>query len=145
MSEAMLTTYSWAAAAVIAMLTMYVVQIIVGDLAQDAKGHTPGKVYEGDHDDFTFRAIRAPLNSLENMPFMILLILMGVALSAAPIWLNLLAISCALVRFAHMLAFWAGIRPIRQASWMFGVLAMILLSGLDLWTLFANAKFPALL
>ena len=125
---------------ILALCVLYVIQIIVGDLAQDGAGHTPGRPFEGSHDQFAFRAIRAPANSLENMPFMISLIGLGIALGASSAWLNGLALLCVAARFVHMSAYYADKRYVRGYSWMFGVLLMTLLCGVDIWAVVTTVK-----
>lgn len=121
--------YAWSGLAIFALSVLYIVQIIVGDLAQDAAGHTPGKAFDGAHDQFAFRAVRAPANSLENMPFMIVLTALGVAFAASPLLTNALALAAAGCRLIHMLAYYADRRYVRGYSWMAGVLVMLLMIG----------------
>ena len=133
-ADVLLTTYSWATLAVTIMLVLYPIQLIVGDIAQDTLGHTPGTPIRGEMEDFAFRAARVAGNSLENVPFMVMLILMCVALGADTGLTNGLAVAALATRLGHMIGYYTNVGRVRPISWLLGVLVMILLSGVLLWT-----------
>lgn len=136
--------YALSGLAIYVLAVLYVVQMIVGDLAQDAAGHTPGRAFEGTHDQFAFRAVRAPANSLENMPFMMVLTALGIAFGAAPLVTNGLAVAAVGCRLVHMLAYYADRRYVRGYSWMAGVLVMLLMIGNVGWSAATNLDWGSL-
>lgn len=129
MTEMFLGPYLLSSVSVVGLLLMYPIQLFVGDAAQHKMGHAPGTPALGGVTDFAFRAERAASNSLENMPFMILMMIMAVCF-AAPVGLaNFLAISALVLRLVHMVAYYANWPDLRGLSWLAGVLVMLIMAG----------------
>lgn len=124
----MMETYGWTLVASGALATLYVIQIIIGDLAIDAAKHTPGTPVPGGHNSWLFRATRAPANSLENMPPFWVLAAVAIGVSASPAWTNALSLAFCLCRLVHMLAYYADVRVVRGYSWMAGLALMLALA-----------------
>lgn len=124
----MIETYGFALFAAGALALLYVVQVIIGDLAIDAARHTPGTPVPGAHDNWLFRATRTCANSLENMPPFWALVAVAAAVGAAPGWVNALALTFLLCRLVHMGAYYADLRVVRGYSWMAGLVVMLGLS-----------------
>lgn len=137
----MLDTYGWTLFSAGALATLYVVQVIVADLAIDAAKHTPGTPVPGAHESWLFRATRAPANSLENMPPFWVLAAVAIGVSASPIWTNVLALAFLLCRVVHMGAYYADVRVVRGYSWMAGLAVMLALSVTIGVALFHNVSW----
>lgn len=138
-TQLFLEPYYWSSLAIAVMLALYIAQIIVGDLAQDAANHPAGAPPTGNQDSFLFRAMRAPANSLENIPFFIFLIMMCILTEAHSGLTNTLAILAMISRSIHMAAYYADKRYIRGYSWMGGTFVMLVLSLALLWNLVTTA------
>jgi len=98
---------------------LYLLQALVSDAVGIRSGHVPGMPVTTGHDDFLFRATRAQANTNENLPVFILLSVSAVLLGASATWTNRLVWTFVLARAAHMLAYYANLRPVRSA--IFGV------------------------
>lgn len=142
MKELLLKPYVWSTVSVLVLFILYPVQLFVGDVAQEKMGRTPGTQVIGTHDDFGFRADRAASNSLESMPFMLLMILTSVALATPPLLTNILALLAMASRVIHMLAYYADSRQIRGLSWLAGLLIMLAMSGNMCWAVAAGNLRP---
>lgn len=145
----MIESYGWALAASGSLALLYLLQLIIGDLAIDAAKHTPGTPVPGSHDSWLFRATRAPANSLENMPPFWALVFVAIGLSASPSWTNALALGFLACRLVHMSAYYADFRVVRGFSWLFGLAIMLALAATCVAALaqraeWLNAPLPGL-
>ena len=141
MTELFLGPYVWASLAIAIILVIYPFQLIIGDVAQDKMGRKAGTPILGGPDDFGFRAFRAAANSLENVPFLIFLILMNIFVQASPLLTNMLAAAALASRLVHMLAYYSNQPNIRGLSWLFGLLIMLAMSVILIWTLLSAGRF----
>ncbi len=134
----MIAAYGPTLAAIAGLALLYVVQLIIADLAMDAAKHTPGTPVPGAHDNALFRASRAAANSLENMPPFWALAGAAIAASAEPLWTNALALFFLVCRVVHMGAYYADLRTVRGYSWMAGLAVMLALVVLVAMALIEN-------
>jgi uncharacterized MAPEG superfamily protein len=124
----MLESYGWALTASGLLALLYLIQLVIGDLAIDAAQHTPGTPVPGSHDSWLFRATRAPANSLENMPPFWALVFVAIGVSASPVWTNALALGFLACRIVHMCAYYLDVRVVRGFSWLTGLAIMFALA-----------------
>ena len=120
-----LVPYSPSITAYVALSTLLLVQMIVGDVAGIRAGHVPGMPVTTGHGDFHFRATRALANTNESLPTFLLLSLAAMFLGASPSWTNGLVIVFVAGRAAHMLAYYADVRLLRSAMFAVGFASMI--------------------
>nr|WP_321461412.1 MAPEG family protein [uncultured Cohaesibacter sp.] len=90
------------------LLVMVFVQALVASVAHRAqKSYVPGIVDEKlGPESFVFRSHRTFMNSLENVPFMIALVLLAVFTGFDAWWLALLSWVYVLCRLAHMVIYY---------------------------------------
>lgn len=108
-----------------AVAGLFLVQILVVDIASIKARHLPGKPVEVDHANFLFRAVRAHANTNEGVAGFILLVLFGLLSAASPGWLNLLCWVYVLGRVSHMLCYYAGLQLLRSISFGVGLAALV--------------------
>ena len=101
-------SYTMALAAVYALLVMVFVQSLVAAMAHRAqKSYVPGVVDEAlGPESFVFRSHRTFMNSIENVPFMLGLILLAVMTGFDAWWLSLLSWVYVGGRLAHMITYY---------------------------------------
>ena len=114
-----LVPYGPTLSAFVCLGAVYLVQALVSDVVSIRAGHVPGMPVAGGHDVLLFRATRAQANTNENLPIFLLLSVAALLLGASATWTNRLVWTFVLARAAHMLAYYADLRPLRSA--MFGV------------------------
>lgn len=114
-----LVPYASTLTAYVCLGGVYLLQALVADVVGIRGGHVPGMPITTGHDDLLFRATRAQANTNENLPIFILLSVAAVLLGASATWTNRLVWAFVLARAAHMLAYYADLRPVRSA--FFGV------------------------
>jgi uncharacterized MAPEG superfamily protein len=114
-----LVPYAATLTAFVCLGGVYLLQALVADVAGIRGGHVPGMPITTGHGDFLFRATRAQANTNENLPVFILLSVSAVLLGASTTWTNRFVWTFVLARAAHMLAYYADLRPLR--STIFGV------------------------
>ncbi|MGH8455256.1 MAG: MAPEG family protein [Nevskiales bacterium] len=114
---------------------LFLVQILVVDVAGMKARHRPGTPVAVDHSNFLFRATRAHANTNEGIAGFILLALFGVLSAASPTWLNLLAWVYVAARAGHMTCYYANLPTLRSTSFGFGLAALfgMLVVGLLPW------------
>jgi uncharacterized MAPEG superfamily protein len=130
----LLVSYAPTLTAYVCLAGLYLAQALVADVVGIRAGHVPGMPVTSGHGDLLFRATRAQANTNENLPVFLLLSLAAMLLRAAPAWTNVLVWVFVASRAAHMLAYYADLRPVRSA--IFGVTLLSLL-GLLVVTLAA--------
>nr|WP_321455374.1 MAPEG family protein [uncultured Cohaesibacter sp.] len=108
MTISLFTPYAASFWAVYALLVMVFVQALVAAVAHRAqKSYVPGIVDEKlGPESFVFRSNRAFMNSIENVPFMIGLVLLAVMSGFDAWWLALLSWIYVLGRLAHMVTYY---------------------------------------
>ena len=104
---------------------LFLLQALVADVVAIRAGHVPGMPIAAGHGDLLFRATRAQANTNENLPIFILLSVSAVLLGASATWTNRFAWAFVLARAAHMLAYYADLRPLRSAMFGIGIVALI--------------------
>jgi len=104
---------------------LYLLQALVSDVVSIRAGHVPGMPVTTGHADLLFRATRAQANTNENLPIFVLLSLAAVLLGASSTWTNRLVWTFVLSRAAHMLAYYADLRPLRSAIFGVTLLALV--------------------
>jgi uncharacterized MAPEG superfamily protein len=104
---------------------LYLVQALVSDVVGIRAGHVPGMPITTGHGDLLFRTTRAQANTNENLPIFLLLSAAALLLGASVLWTNRLVWTFVLARAAHMLAYYADLRPVRSAIFGISTLALI--------------------
>jgi uncharacterized MAPEG superfamily protein len=104
---------------------LLLVQIVVVDVAGIRARHAPGTPVAADPRSFLFRAVRAHGNTNESVAVFILLALFGVLAMVSPTPLNVLSWTYVAARVAHMAFYYAGIAPLRSASFAISLLALL--------------------
>ncbi len=99
-----LETYLAALSGVYIILITVFVQSLVASIAHRKQKHyVPGIVDEHlGHDSFVFRSHRTFMNSLENIPFMLATVFLGIFCNVDAFFLGLLVWVYALARIIHM-------------------------------------------
>jgi uncharacterized MAPEG superfamily protein len=110
---------------------LFLVQLLVADVAGMRSKHTPGTPVVGGHDDFLFRAVRAHANTNESLAAFILAAFAAIALAVDPVWVGRLVWGFALARGLHMAAYYADQRNLRSGAFVVGLVCMIGLIVLD--------------
>jgi uncharacterized MAPEG superfamily protein len=122
---AMLEPYGSALVAYLVLGILFLVQIVMVDVASIRAGHVPGTAVAGGHDDFLFRAVRAHANTNENLAAFLVLSLAAMLLGANPWWTNGLVGTFVLARAAHMLMYYLDLRMARSAAFAAGLLCLV--------------------
>jgi len=120
-----LVPYGSALTAWVILGALYLVQAVVADLVAIRSGHVPGMPITTGHADLLFRSTRAQANTNENLPIFILLSVAAMLLGAGAVWTNRLVWTFVLARAAHMLAYYADLRPVRSAIFGISTFALI--------------------
>ena len=104
----MYASYGGALGAVYALLVMVFVQSLVAAVAHRAqKSYVPGIVDESlGPESFVFRSHRTFMNSIENVPFMIGLVILAAMTGFDAFWLALLSWIYVGGRLAHMITYY---------------------------------------
>ncbi|SFO72494.1 Uncharacterized conserved protein, MAPEG superfamily [Cohaesibacter marisflavi] len=104
----MYASYGGALGAVYALLVMVFVQSLVAAVAHRAqKSYVPGIVDESlGPESFVFRSHRTFMNSIENVPFMIGLVILAAMTGFDAFWLALLSWAYVGGRLAHMITYY---------------------------------------
>ena len=129
-----LARYSSVFGAYAAMAILFLVQVLVADLASVRSGHVPGTAVTGGHDSFLFRATRAHANTNENLTFFLLASLAAIFSGASPRWAAVFAWCFVTGRFVHMVAYYTDLRTVRSAAFAAGLIAT---AGLVVLAVFA--------
>ena len=118
-----LVPYASVIAALAAMGLLFLVQVLMADVASIRAGHVPGTPVGGGHESFLFRATRAHANTNENLTFFLLAALTAVFAGASPRWSAVFAWSFVAARLVHMVAYYTDIRTVRSAAFALGLIA----------------------
>lgn len=113
---------------VLAMLLaglLFLVQLLVADVAGIIAKHKPGHPISADSRSFLFRAARAHANTNESIAIFVIFAVVGLLVNANSSWLNALALLYVGGRAGHMATYYAGWSIPR--SIMFGVSLLALL------------------
>ena len=108
---------------------LYLVQLLVADVAGITRRHTPGMPVDAGHDDFLFRAVRAHANTSESIGAVILIAGFAIACAATPSAVNLGLSAFVVFRLIHMLAYYLDVRILRSVAFGLGVLSLITVFG----------------
>ncbi len=106
---------------------LFIVQLLVVDLAGMRAGHIPGAPVAANHKQFLFRATRAHANTNESIAAFILLSAFAILTQASPVWVNALVWGYVLSRVAHMATYYVDLRLARSIA--FGA-SLLFLFGL---------------
>jgi uncharacterized MAPEG superfamily protein len=120
-----LVPYGSALTAFVILGGLYLAQALVADVVGIRAGHVPGMPVTSGHGDLLFRATRAQANTNENLPIFLLLSVSAILLGASVVWTNRLVWAFVLARAAHMVAYYADLRPLRSAMFGIGTFALI--------------------
>ena len=114
---------------------IFILQLVVADMAGIAAKHTPGFPVTPDHKSFFFRATRAASNSNESVAIFILLLVFGIFSGALAKWLNISVSIYLFGRIVHMLCYYFDLKLARSAGFgvaLIGLLGMFV-SGICSW------------
>ncbi len=111
---------------------LYLVQLIVADIAGLRAKHTPGSPVEGGHDDFFFRTYRAHANTTESVGVFILLALFAIISGGDPVWTASVIWTYVGSRALHTGFYYLNIQLLRSVSFGLGVLALVVLFGIGI-------------
>lgn len=117
--------YGPAAVALVVLAILYVIQLLVVDVAGMRTGHVPGVPVEGSHGNALFRAARAHANTNENFALFTAALLGAILLGADATWVNRLAWAFVGTRALHMVAYWADLRALRSTAFAVGLAATV--------------------
>lgn len=119
-----LAPYTPTVFAMLATAALFLVQLLVLDVASIKTRHVPGTPVQADHASFLFRATRAHANTNESVAVFILLTLVAIFTSASPAWANACAWLYLAGRLGHMLCYYADLRIARSVSFAVGLIAL---------------------
>lgn len=128
-----LEPYAFTVLAMAATAALFLVQLLVLDVAGIQSRHVPGTPVPPDHASFLFRAVRAHANTNESIAAFILLSVVAVFASASPAWTNAGAWLYVAGRLGHMACYYFDLKTARSISFAVSLLALFLL----LFTVFA--------
>jgi uncharacterized MAPEG superfamily protein len=120
-----LTPYESTLFAMLAIATLFLVQLLVLDLAGIKAKHVPGTPIQANHNSFLFRATRAHANTNESIAAFILLAVIAMLCSASPTWTNVSAWVYVAGRLAHMLCYYADLRAARTVAFALSLMALL--------------------
>jgi uncharacterized MAPEG superfamily protein len=117
------------------VVVLFIVQILVADLARVRGKIVPGIPVKASHDNFIFRADRAHANTIENLGAFTLATILAILVAAEPAWVNALALTFTGARAVHMICYYLDARAPRSVAFIIGTIAMTLMSAVLLWRL----------
>jgi uncharacterized MAPEG superfamily protein len=106
------------------MALLFLLQLLVLDVAGITARHVPGTPVPSDHKLFLFRATRAHANTNESVVVFVMVALFGMFSAAVPAWLSTAAWVYVAARVGHMLCYYLDWRAARSASFAVGLLAL---------------------
>lgn len=114
---------------------LFLLQLLIADVAGIKAGHTPGFSIEQNHDSFLFRANRALANSNESAAILILFSLFAVFSSAESSWVNTGALIYLGGRLGHMITYYANLKLLRSIAFAISLagLIMVFVAGVRQW------------
>ena len=122
-----LALYASALTAAVVLAALVLVQVLFVDFASIKSKHVPGMPVTSGHGDFLFRATRAHANTNENLPVLILLVLLAVLLRADPKWTGYALWAFTAGRAGHMLFYYLDLRTARSIAFGVGLVAQFVL------------------
>lgn len=135
-------TYYWSSLAVFMLLCLVFIQAVVASVAHRKQGHyIPGIVDPAlSHNSFVFRSHRTFMNSLENVPWMIFLILLSTLMGVGAPMVAITAWIYVVGRAIHMVLYYAiatekNPSP-RSYFYMIALVAQVVLLGATAVTFF---------
>lgn len=120
-----LAPYAPTVFAMLATAALFLVQLLVLDLAGIKARHVPGTPVQADHASFLFRASRTHANTNESVAAFILLTVVAIFTSASPTWTNACAWLYVGGRLGHMLCYYADLRAARSVAFAVGLIALL--------------------
>lgn len=121
--------------ALLATATLFIIQLLVVDMASIKAKHVPGTPVLADHANFLFRATRAHANTNESIAAFVLPSIVAIFLSASPTWVNTLSWLYVAGRLGHMFCYYADLRIARSISFAVSLIALISLLLVTISTL----------
>ena len=134
MAAEWLTPYQLTLLALGLSALLFVLQILVVDLAGIRAKHKPGHPVVPDG-SFHFRASRAHANTNESYGLFLALVVFGIAVQAQPAWLNGAALVYLLGRLGHMLCYYANLSLARSIAFGVALVGLIGMLGAGLLAL----------
>jgi uncharacterized MAPEG superfamily protein len=128
-----LVPYELTVLAMTAVAGLFLIQLLVVDVAGIRASHKPGMPVEADPRNFLFRATRAHGNTNESIAAFVLLAVVGMLLVASAAWLNTLAWIYAGARAGHMLCYYADLRAARSTFFGIGLAALLGMFATAVW------------
>lgn len=122
--ETLIETYGPTIASFGVIGGLLLIQLLVADVLGIVSGHTPGTGVPPNHDDKLFRATRAHANTNESIASFLAIAVFGIAVSAAPVWLNNLSLLYVAGRIGHMCCYYADLRVLRSLFFAVSLLAL---------------------
>lgn len=111
---------------------------LTGPLAFLKEEQAPGMPLRGDHGRLSFRVLRTYSNSVESLPAFGFVVLVAIAVGAAPTPINWLAGVHVAFRLAFWAVYYAGVGKVaggpRTLCYVGGSLSNLALAGVTLWT-----------
>ena len=117
------------------MALLFLVQLLVADVAGIRARHRPGTPIDPDPDRFLFRAARAHANTNESIGGFALLAVVAMLSGATPQWVCGLSWLYVAGRVAHMLCYYANLGVARSISFGIALLALFGLGACSLLSL----------
>ncbi|HEY1181148.1 MAG TPA: MAPEG family protein [Rhodocyclaceae bacterium] len=130
--HAWLEPYAITVLAMLATAALFIVQMLVLDVAGIRSRHEPGAPVHADHANFLFRATRAHANTNESIAAFILLAIIAIFSMASPKWAGIFAWLYVAGRVGHMLCYYANLKLARSISFGVSLIALVALLLLDL-------------
>lgn len=130
--QAWLEPYALTVLAMSATAALFIVQMLVLDVAGIRARHVPGAPVPADHGSFHFRATRAHANTNESIAAFILLVVIAIFSAASPKWTAVFAWLYVGGRLGHMLCYYADLRLARSIAFGISLIALVALLVLTL-------------
>lgn len=109
---------------------VYLLQLVVADLAGIFAHRVPGSPLEGGHDDFLFRAIRTHANTTESVGILLLLALFAMLAGGDPFWTARVLWVFVLLRVLHAAFYYLNFPLVRGGMFLASLLALATLFGI---------------
>ncbi len=122
-----LVPYTLTTAAIGAVAALFLVQLVIADIAGLRRRHPPGTPVTADPDDFLFRATRAHANTNESVAAFVLTCLFGVFSGAAPVLFGAFAWLYVAGRAGHMLCYYFDWRMPRSIMFGLALVALVVM------------------
>lgn len=120
-----LAPYSLTVYAMLATAFLFLVQLLVLDVAGIVAKHIPGTPVQADHSRFLFRVTRTHANTNESVAVFILLAVVAIFTAATPAWVNACAWLYVVARLGHMLCYYADLRAARSVAFALSLMALL--------------------